>query len=101
LGLHLEAKFPLTTGKHMDPRIHCRDCHKLELGSAGTTNTDCLSCHLDGPDKPGTHLLPEMDARHQTPDGGTVAGYDFFKQGASPTNFCLAAPCHSQGQPRP
>lgn len=89
LGLHPEAKFPITTGKHADPGILCLDCHKLEKGPAfGGANTDCVNCHL------GSHVNPAIDARHiKTPDGGTVAGYP----AASPTtNFCLG--CHAQGQ---
>jgi len=88
-GLHPEAKFPLKTGKHADPRILCLSCHKLEKGlAAGGANTDCVNCHL------GSHVSPAIDAYHlKPPDGGTVAGYP---QGASTTNFCLG--CHAQGQ---
>lgn len=91
-GLHPEAKFPLQTGKHADPGIHCRDCHKLEKGLAsGGANTDCVNCHLGGVDH---HVSPAIDAYHlNPPDGGTVAGYP---QGAPTTNFCLG--CHAQGQ---
>jgi hypothetical protein len=88
-GLHPEANFPITTGKHSDPGIVCLDCHKLEKGlAAGGANTDCINCHL------GAHVSPAIDAYHlRTPDGGTVAGYP---QGASTTNFCLT--CHQRGQ---
>jgi predicted CXXCH cytochrome family protein len=88
-GLHPEAKFPIQTGVHADPRMTCLDCHKLEKGlAAGGANTDCVSCHL------GSHVSPAIDAFHfKTPDGGTVAGYP---QGASTTNFCLQ--CHTKGQ---
>jgi hypothetical protein len=88
-GLHPEASFPLTTGKHADPRIACLDCHKLEKGPAmGGANTDCVNCHL------GSHVVPAIDAYHlKTPDGGTVVGY---QAGAATTNFCLG--CHTKGQ---
>jgi hypothetical protein len=91
-GLHPEAKFPLQTGMHADPRIVCLDCHKLEKGlAAGGGNVDCINCHLGGTDH---HVSPAIDAYHaKTPDGGTVPGYP---QGSSTTNFCLG--CHAQGQ---
>ncbi len=88
-GLHPEAKFPIQTGAHADPRMGCLDCHRLEKGiAAGGANTDCVNCHL------GSHVSPAIDAFHQSPDGGApVPGYP---QGASTTNFCLQ--CHQQGQ---
>ncbi len=58
-GLHPEAKFPLKTGKHVDPAIHCQDCHILARGvSAGGQNTDCVHCHL------GDHTRPDIDTKH-------------------------------------
>lgn len=81
--------FPLDqTGRHSG--ILCRDCHKLEKGSAaGGGNTDCVNCHLGGMDH---HVSPAVDALHQT-DGGILPGYD---QGSPTTNFCLK--CHGRGQ---
>lgn len=100
-GLHPEAKFPITTGAHADPRLGCLDCHRLEKGqAAGGSNTDCTNCHLTGTrfSSMGSHPSPAIDQFHRAqPDGGSVAGYP---AAPSTTNFCLAAPCHQSGEHR-
>jgi hypothetical protein len=97
-GLHPEASFPLKTGAHANPGIHCQDCHKLEKGlAAGGANTDCINCHVSTTTYPaGAHDVPAIDAtHHMLADAGVGSAYD-TAESTGTTNFCLQ--CHAKGQ---
>ncbi len=78
-GLHPEAKFPITSGKHRS--IACASCHMAADGpyTAGK-NVSCIN--------DGCHPAAKINSKH-----GDVRDYSFD---ATNKHFCLR--CHPSGQ---
>ncbi len=73
---HPEAKFPISTGAHVN--IACKTCHSEPGAFVGGANTNCIQCH------PQTQTDPEHVG---------TSGYAYSN---TTKNFCLT--CHPDGK---